>query len=169
MQIALPDIKEMIWYVAHTLPRREKKLRDYCEREGLHVVLPSYRSVKKYRGKTKVFLKPLFPGYVFLQILPEHRQKVVQNDCVARLLTVSDQVQFIQQLSEILQALETELEIVLAPEIGTGHKVKIKSGPLQGLEAWVERRYGFSTVLLRLDFIGQAAAVNVRADDLELI
>lgn len=168
MQIDLPEMSEMLWYVAHTLPRREKKLKEYCGREGLHVVLPSYRSVRKYRGKTAVFHKPLFPGYVFLQIRPEHRQKITQNDCVARLLTVLDQIKFIQQLSEILKALETELEIVLAPEIGTGQRVKIKSGPLQGLEAWVEQRYGFSTVLLRLDFIGQAAAVNVHADDLEL-
>jgi transcription antitermination factor NusG len=160
-------MSELLWYVAHTLPRREKKLRDYAEREGLHAVLAVYRSVRKYRGKTAVFHKPLFPGYVFLQLPPEHRQKIVQNDCVARLLTVPDQAKFAQQLAEILQALETGLEIVLAPEIGKGQRVKIKSGPLQGLEAWVEDRYGFSKVLLRLDFIGQAAAVNVHADDLE--
>jgi len=161
-------MSEPFWYVAHTLPRREKKLKEYGEREGLKVILPLYRSVRKYRGKTVVFLKPLFPGYVFLQMLPEHRQKIIQNDCVARLLTVSDQGKFIQQLSEILRALESELEIVLAPEIGTGQRVKIKAGPLQGVEAWVEQRYGFSKVLLRLDFIGQAAAISVHADDLEL-
>lgn len=161
-------MSELFWYVAHTLPRREKKLKDYCDREGLNVVLPLYRSVRKYRSKTAVFLKPLFPGYIFLQMLPEHRQKIIQNDCVARLLTVSDQAKFTQQLSEILKALETGLEIVLAPEIGAGQRVKIKAGPLQGMEAWVEQRHGFSKVLLRLDFIGQAAAVNVHADDLEL-
>jgi hypothetical protein len=38
---------------------------------------------------------------------------------------------------------------------------------LQGLEGWVERRYGMTTVLLRLDFINQAAAVKLDADLLE--
>jgi len=114
------------------------------------------------------FFKPLFPGYVFLELTTEHRQRVAQNDSVARLLTVHDQATFVQQLSEIIRALDTELEIVLAPEIGSGQRVKIKSGPLQGLEAWVEQRYGFNTVLLRLDFIGQAAAIKVSAEDLEL-
>jgi len=33
----------------------------------------------------------------------------------------------------------------------------------------VERRYGMCIVLLRLDFIGQAAAVKMEATDLELI
>jgi transcriptional antiterminator RfaH len=161
-------MSELSWFVAHTRPRREKKLKSYCEREGFHAVLPCYRSVRKYRGKTVEFFKPLFPGYVFLELTTEHRQRVAQNDSVARLLTVHDQATFVQQLSEIIRALDTELEIVLAPEIGSGQRVKIKSGPLQGLEAWVEQRYGFNTVLLRLDFIGQAAAIKVSAEDLEL-
>jgi len=75
---------------------------------------------------------------------------------------------FIQQLGEILQALDTGLEVYLAPEIGAGSRVLIKSGPLRGLEGWVEERYGMTTVLLRLDFIGQAAAVKLQAEDLEL-
>jgi hypothetical protein len=37
------------------------------------------------------------------------------------------------------------------------------------MDGWVEERYGFDTVLLRLDFIGQAAAVKVNAGDLEPI
>jgi hypothetical protein len=84
------------------------------------------------------------------------------------LLVVHDQELFARQLGEILMALDTELEIVLAPEIGPGSRVKVKSGPLRGLEGWVEARYGMTTILLRLDFIGQAAAVKLQADDLEL-
>jgi hypothetical protein len=48
-------------------------------------------------------------------------------------------------------------------------RVKIKQGPLSGMDGWVEKRYGPSTVLLRLDFIGQAAAIKVNATDLEAI
>ena len=47
--------------------------------------------------------------------------------------------------------------------------MNIKTGALAGMEAWVEERYGFDTVLLRLNFIGQAAAVKVNAADLEPI
>jgi transcription antitermination factor NusG len=131
------------------------------------VTLPCYRSAHKYRGKTVVFEKPLFPGYAFIQMPLAQRQKVYQSDYVANLLDVVDQAQFIQQLGDILQALDTGLEIQLAPEIGEGTRVLIKAGPLRGMEGWVEKRYGMSTVLLRLDFIGQAAAVKVEAGDLE--
>ncbi len=157
-----------IWFVAHTRPRCEKKLCAYCEREGLPTTLVTYRSVKNYRGKTATFEKPLFPGYVFLKMPPLGRQKIFQSDYVANLLEVSDQALFEFQLEEILAAVETNVEIQLVPEIGVGRKVLIKSGPLRGQEGWVEERYGMTTVLLRLDFIGKAAAVKVEASQLEL-
>ena len=72
-----------------------------------------------------------------------------------------------RQLKDILGALDTEVEVRLAPTIGPGSRVRIRSGPLQGMEAWVENRSGMREVLLRLDFIGQAAAVRVDADQLE--
>ena len=162
-------MSEKIWYVAHTRPRCEKKLVEYCERESIAASLPCYRSAHKYRGKTVVFKKPLFPGYVFVQALDEQRRKVLQSDYVANLLDVFDQILFAHQLEDIQQALETNLEIRLAPAIGEGMRVKIKHGPLRGMDGWVEKRYGPNVVLLRLDFIGQAAAIQVEATDLELV
>jgi transcriptional antiterminator RfaH len=159
---------DLLWYVAHTRPRCEKKLAEYCERQGFKVTLPLYRSVKKYDRKTAVFEKPLFPNYVFLQLELPQRQKVFQSDYVANLLDVPDQETFQHQLGDILLSLETGLEIVLAPEITPGSRVKITGGPLRGLEGFVETRSGATFVHLRLDFIAQGVAVKVDANDLEL-
>jgi transcriptional antiterminator RfaH len=159
---------DIAWFVAHTRPRCEKKLAEYCRREGFAATLPCYRSVRKYRGKVVVFQKPLFPGYIFLQLHPQERAKVYASDYVANLLNVVDQELFARQLGDILAALETNLEVRLAPQIKAGARVVIKSGPLRGMEGWVQQRTGSVQVLLRLDFIGQAAAVKVEATDLEL-
>ena len=162
-------MSDLAWFVAHVRPRCEKKLKEYCDREAMLATLLCYRSVRKYRGKTVTFHKPLFPGYVFLELLPGQNQKVLQSDHIANLLAVHDQALFVQQLGEILRALDSGLEVYLAPEIGVGSRVKIKSGALRGIEGWVEQRYGMTTVLLRLDFIAQAAAVKLQADELEPI
>ena len=162
-------MSQLFWYVAHTRPRCEKKLLQYCERGKLGARLLCYQSVRKYRGKTVVFRKPLFPGYVFLLIPADKRGAVLQSDHLANLLEIADQELFVRQLDEIMRALETDLEIRLAPTIGEGLRVKIKNGPLRGVEGWVEKRYGMTTVLIRLDFIGQAAAVKLDASALELI
>lgn len=88
---------------------------------------------------------------------------------MANLLDVFDQETFARQLQDILLGLQAEVRVRLAPAIGERMRVKIKAGPLQGVEGWVEQRYGMTTVLLRLDFINQAAAVKIDADSLELI
>jgi transcription antitermination factor NusG len=157
------------WFVAHTRPRCEKRLLEYCEREGFSAALPCYRAAHKYRGKTVVFQKPLFPGYLFVRLANGGRGAVFRSDYLANLLEVPDQALFTQQLEAVLAALETDCEIRLEPRIGEGMRVKIKNGPLRGMEAWVEKRHGMNTVLLRLDFIGQAAAVKLEATDLETI
>jgi transcription antitermination factor NusG len=162
-------MSELKWFVAHTRPRREKKLAEYCQQKEISVTLPCYDSVHKYRGKSVVFRKPFFPGYVFIQIPENQKDTVRQSDHVANLLSVFDQETFQRQLEDILLALSTEQGVQLAPSVGKGMRVKIKAGPLMGLEGWVEDRYGMSTVLLRLDFINQAAAVKLDADMLELI
>src|SRR6267142_3117464 len=124
-------VAELQWFVAHTKPRREKKLAAYCRSQGIPVTLPCYDSAHKYRGKTVVFQKPLFPGYAFLQLELRQKDSVRQNDHVANLLEVFDQETFQRQLQDILFALETNLEVRLAPAIGEGTRVRIKAGPLQ--------------------------------------
>ena len=139
---------------------------EFCRRQNIETKLPCCKSAHKYRGKTVVFEKPLFPGYVFLQLEKGQQDSVRQNGHVANLLDVFDQETFCLQLDDILVALEMDLEVRLVPSIGEGMRVRIKSGPLQGVEGWVEHRYGMNTVLLRLDFINQAAAVKINADQL---
>lgn len=158
------------WFVAHTKPRREKKLVDFCTRSQIAATLPCYDSAHKYRGKSVVFRKPLFPGYVFLRLEKSETDGIRRHEHVANLLEVFDQEIFERQLNDILLALETQDGGVrLAPAVGQGMRVRIKGGPLQGVDGWVEERYGMSTVLLRLDFISQAAAVQINADLLEPI
>ena len=157
------------WYVAHVRPRCEKKLVEHGRIYNFSTTLPTYESTKNYRGKVVTFQKPLFPGYVFLQLNRESRNIAMRSDYVANMLQVHDQEEFREQLGDILFALEQKVELHLVPTIAVGSRVLLKSGPLQGQEGWVEDRFGMTTVLLRLDFIGQAVAIKVEVGMLELI
>ncbi len=159
----------LLWYVAHTRPRSEKRVAEFCgDREFIHF-LPLQASVKNYPGKKLVFYKPLFSGYVFLQLFPAQASEVRQCRHVARLLEPGDQAEFAAQIEDIRIALLSEREVRLAPNITEGRRVQIRSGPMRGLEGQVLRRQGITEVVLRLDFIGQAAAVQVEAQELELV
>lgn len=167
--LANPSKMALRWFVAHSRPRREKKIVEHCERNAIAATLPCVRSVHKYRGKTVEFQKPLFPGYVFLQLNPEQTGIVRQSNHVANLLEVFDQAMFEEQLQDILIAVASDVGIRLAPSIGEGNRVRIKRGPLEGIEGWVEHRQGLATVFLRLDFINQAAAIKIDAENLEVV
>ena len=162
-------VLELNWFVAHARPRREKKIAEFCRRNSISAVLPCYESAHKYRGKTAVFEKPLFPGYVFIHCAQVQIDAIRQSDHIANLLTVFDQETFSRQLGDIQLALDAKLSVRLAPAIEAGMRVRINGGPLMGIEGWVEKRLGMTTVVLRLDFINQAAAVKIEADMLELI
>jgi len=155
------------WHVAHTRPRCEKKVAQFCTQDGLEVCLPLYRSLKKYRGKHVEFRKPLFPGYVFFRADVLQAGRLRQEQQVAQVLTPADDAEFSAQLEGILQALATARVVRFAPGITTGQRVRIRSGPLRGMEGQVERRASVWEIFLRLDFIGQAAAVQVTADEVE--
>ena len=163
-----PEWTQLLWYVAHTRPRAEKKLAEFCLEQGYEYRLPLYRSVKTYVRKRVVFEKPLFPGYLFARVQKRHRQMLVQNRYVANLLDVHDQAEFAGQLDDIYRALDAQVDIQVCPEIKPGLQVRIKSGPLRGTEAWVESRAKMSEVHLRLDFHGQAVGAKIQAADLEL-
>lgn len=156
------------WHVAHTRPRCEKKLMNFCRREGLVVALPCVKSVKKYTRKSVEFEKPLFPGYLFFRSSLHQVHRVHQNDHTANVLAVSDQMLFEQQLAEILSALSTGCIMWATGSISIGKAVRIKGGPLCGLSGRIASINADSaTLCLRLDFIGQGAMVVVETSNVE--
>jgi len=83
-----PQDAELDWYVAHVRPRCEKKLVEHGKIYNFSTTLPTYSSTKKYRGKVVTFQKPLFPGYVFLQLNRKTREVAIQSNYVANMLEV---------------------------------------------------------------------------------
>jgi len=156
-----------MWYVAHTRPRREKKLATECQRFGIDVTLPVIESVKRYPRKVVKFKKPLFPGYVFFRCALDRVRWVHQNNHVANVLYVTDQATFQRQVDDILHALSSGAIVSTLRGIFVGRQVRITAGPMRGLSGRVVRLCKKATIVLDLDFIGQSVQVSVEEEDLE--
>ncbi len=157
------------WCVAHVKPRCEKKLAQYCADWQIDYVLPLYDSLKSYPTKKIVFQKPYFPGYLFIHTSPEKHPFLKKCRHLARLIEVADQALFCKQLEAVLLAISSDIDLLPMPEIKPGILVKIRNGPLKGVEGLVEERVGHCKVCLKMDFIGQGVALQVEADNLEVI
>ena len=102
-------------------------------------------------------------------MLAEQYGLVVPGDCLANLLNEPGQDHSVWQLEDVMSFLVTGLEIRLAPTIGVGERVKIKSGTIRGVGGWVGKQYGATILLLRPDFTSKAAAVEHETIDLPLL
>ena len=80
---------EMKWYVLRTAGSKEKKAKEYLEREieksGLHdqvaqVLVPVKKEIVTKNGKRKAVDKLLFPGYVLIQAeLSAKLENIIRN------------------------------------------------------------------------------------------
>ncbi len=154
------------WVVVRTRPRCEKKMEHFCHTEKIPVYLPLRSRTHRYGGRRRTYTTPLFGGYMFCQVDPQHRQIVQQNHYCARMLRVLEQDVLVQQLRQVRLALETNAVTEVMPFLKKGRMVRIVSGPLKGAEGIVQRIKGKTRVVLNVDLIQQAVAMEVDSQDL---
>ncbi|MEM6820571.1 MAG: transcription termination/antitermination NusG family protein [Verrucomicrobiota bacterium] len=152
------------WWVAHALPRREKKARDSIAKVAQEVFLPLRTSRREYSSKSVTFEIPLFPGYLFARFPSSSRQAIYQSPHVASLLNVTDQKTFKSQIDELKSLLSRTADVTPCPFIQTGRKVRITSGRFRGIEGVVIRRSKKTHLVLSLDFLQRSIEVELSAD-----
>jgi transcription antitermination factor NusG len=163
----LPAFTGRRWFVAHTKPRAEKKFTALLDREGFAHYLALLESVRQYGGRRKTFTKPLFPGYVFVQIPGEHRQRLYQQDLLVRALPVENEPQFLQQLEIVKAICASGLEAALHPLIRKGTRVRVNDGPLQGVEGYVDDPLNPRGIVVSVDVLQQGLLVRLPLSSLQ--
>ena len=158
------------WWVLYTLSRREKDL----SRRLRKLQIPHYAPVVKRRtrsaaGRVRESFIPLFPGYVFVAAGEEQRYQAVTTNCVSRCLPVSDTAQLVHDLRQIQQLVQSDAPLTPEERIVPGTRVRVCSGPLLGLEGFVQQRRGQRRLVVAIEFLQQGASVLIEDWQLENI
>lgn len=165
------------WYVIQVKPRQEGRVLRRLALAAIGTTLPFIEATRR-RGAGKVrVLEPLFPGYLFIRLPPISGDPAGWNRVrwtpgVVRVLGVGETpVAVPPELIESIEDRTRELGFVRLPSPFTnGARVRLRSGPLQDLEAMFDRplsRAGRVLVLLQL--LGQPTPVEVDEDCLDLV
>ena len=124
---------------------------------------------RKWRDGSKVTLDlPLFPGYLFVRVERSERVQVLQVPGVVSFVGGTGRQPASLPETEI-NALRSGLPLRNAephPLLTVGQRVRIRSGPLAGMEGVLVRRKNSLRVVLTMDLIQQSVAVEV--DEMEL-
>jgi len=157
------------WYALYTCPRHEKRVAQQIERRSFSCFLPLYRSVRRWKDRRKELDLALFPGYVFVHMKLENRLQVLQLPGVVRLVSFNGQPAVLpaDQIEALQERLSAAVRIEPHPYLRVGRKVRVRSGPMQGLEGIILRRKDSCRVIFSIDLIMRSVAVEVDEADLE--
>lgn len=160
------------WFAVYTAYRQEQRVAALLQNRAIEHYLPIYGTPHRWTDLSKVSRElPLFPCYVFVLITPEQRIGVLETPGVLWMVGSSGS-QPIALPAFKIETLRTALDpsrVEPHPYPTSGHRVRIRSGALSGLEGIAVRRKNDLRVVISLELIMQSIAVEVSADDLELI
>jgi len=159
------------WFAVYTMPQSESSLRRMLDIRQVESFMPTYEVQRVWRNRQRVKTqRPLFPSYLFVRINNTQRGLVLSSPGALRIvgngrtvLPIPDrEIEFLRSES-VKRTLEPWLDLVI------GKKVRIRRGPMEGLEGTlVQQRNGFRFVL-NVAMINQHAAVEMDAGELELV
>ena len=163
------DAPQRQWSVIYAKARQEKALaRDMFANE-IPYYLPMAKKTSIY-GKRRITTQlPLFPGYLFFHGTEGERVKVLQTNRTSRILPVDDSVDLHCDLLWLEQMIASGMPLTVENQLTAGHRVRIRRGPLAGLEGTVLIRRGISRLLVSVDFLQQGASVAIDDHLLERI
>jgi transcription antitermination factor NusG len=159
------------WFTAYTAPRHEKRVAEHFRQRQIDCYLPLYKSRRRWKDGSKTILElPLFPSYIFVRIALEDRVQVLEVPGVVSLVCcgktpVSLTDSEVERLREGLQLRKAEPH----PYLVIGERVRIRVGPLAGMEGVLLRENNKFRVVLSLGQIMRSVAVEVDSSDLEQI
>jgi transcription antitermination factor NusG len=165
------DCHEPHWYAVQTCANHEKRVRQQLDLRVVETYLPVYESVRHWKDRRVRRDLPLFPGYLFVRLPLSDRLQVLQTPSVVRIVEFGGQAAALpdQEIETLRRGLTRELGIEPYPYLKVGRRVRVRMGPLQGLEGILVRRKNRSRFVISLDLIMRSVAVEIDVAELEPI
>lgn len=132
------------WIVVNTNPHRERIVLEHLHRQELTAYCPMIRKSRSHARRVETVLRPLFPGYLFVQANAEIRWRpILTTHGVRTVVRTGDDLGFIDDAFIAgLKMRELDGAVVRPPSpYRVGQEVRITGGPFDG----------FITTILELD------------------
>lgn len=157
------------WYVLHTRSRQEKALAQDLARLDISHFLPLFAHMRLY-GRRKVTVEePLFAGYVFLRGTLDQAYEADRTKRIAGILNVPNQAGLDWELRNLALALSQRIPLDPYPYLKEGVRVEVRTGPLRGLQGFVEKRKSWDRLAIQVEMLGQAVSVELHGAQVDAI
>lgn len=162
------------WFAVQTKARHEFKVNDRLQQTGIDAFLPTVEKLQKWKDRNKLVHFPVFPGYLFIHIKCNHNSvlSVLKTKGVVKILgTTPDDPEPIpeEQIIALKRAVDAKTAFDPYPYLQEGHRVRIKYGPLAGIEGILVDKAGQHKLVVSVDILRQSTAITINTISVERV
>jgi transcription antitermination factor NusG len=159
------------WHALYTRHQYEKLVAQALSAKGFEVFLPQYRTIHRWKDRRKELMLPLFPSYVFIQGGFDRMLSIFTTPGVHSFVSWGGRPAEIpqEQIDAVRRLVQSPLRFEPHPFLKCGDWVRIKSGPLAGIEGVLVRTKSAYRLVLSVEILAQSASVEVDISAVERI
>ncbi len=159
------------WYAVCTRHQHEKSAARILEYKDLEVFLPLYKARHRWKDRIKEVSVPLFPGYLFVRDGFKRWLAILTTPGVSSIVSSGGQPVAIpfSEIEGVKRVVGSTLRVEPHPFLKSGDLIRIKCGPIAGVEGILIRHKNGARLVLSVAMLGKSAAVEIDAADVERI
>jgi transcription antitermination factor NusG len=159
------------WHALFTRHQHEKAVALGLSNKNHEVYLPVYHSVRQWQDRAKQISLPLFPCYVFIRGGLDRQLEIVTTPGVLYVVAWGGCPAVVPQtqLDSVRRMIDSRLTVETHPYLQCGDRVRVKTGPLMGLEGILTRTKGVARLVVTMELLGRSAAVEIDILNVERI
>jgi transcriptional antiterminator RfaH len=152
------------WIAVNTNPHREHIVLEHLHRQALTTYCPMIRKHRSHARRVETVLRPLFPGYLFVQATAALKWRpILTTHGVRSVVRTGDDPSFMDgALIAGLKAREIDGAVVRPPSpYRVGQEVRIAGGPFDGFIATILELDEKERLLVLLDVMHRGIKVKL--------
>jgi transcription antitermination factor NusG len=155
------------WLAVQVKPKYEFTSSSILRGKGYEDFVPTYRVTRKWADRTKEVETPLFPGYIFCRFNEDLPWTIVTTPGVVRVVKHVNQIAIIDDMTITALRSLVRLNVPLkpCPYLAIGDRVRVKQGPLTGVEGLLLRHKTGGRLVISVDLIQRSMSVEVHDCD----
>ena len=157
------------WHALYTRYRHERAVAQSLSSKGYDIFLPIYGVVHRWRDRGKQLLLPLFPSYVFIRGGMDRQLQILTTPGLISIVGWMDGRPAIipqVQIDAVRMIVDGPHPFEPHPFLNCGDRIRVRSGPLLGVEGILVRKKGMDRLVVSLEMLGRSAAVEINASDI---
>ena len=159
------------WFALYTRHQHEKVVAGSLESKGMEVFLPLYGAARRWKDRIKQMSLPLFPNYVFVFTDLESRFAIFSSPGIYDFVRSAGRPATIpaEEIEAVRRAVENGLSVQPHPFLKSGDRVRLKHGPLEGVEGILVRKKTFYRLVLSVELLARSVSLEVDVADVERV